>query len=485
MRILLTCTALAALAGCSKDATPTPNAIIETGYIECRPPADACDGVTTCVDDADAAICVQAQAGQCNEALTCACVGAWLCGDLPCTDLPDGVACGEAETPPPKSCLQVDALVDLGEQLIFDRARGHIGVTATCDAAVADVELVDGTPGAALLGPPPLPVNLSAGDRVEFEVELAPPEEPGEQFATIQVNGDPALQGSLRAQFVRPAGGGCLMAAPMQLAFGQVALGSRVDRSVQLTANCAGVLDAVITRDNPEPTADIEVLGLGPIEAGEGGEVIIRVTPNQVGPFDATITLSGVGMPIELTLTGEALEVRPSCDGGLRCAEGEICSALDECVTPIEFVIDAEVGANETWFNLPRGRYFEAVRIARAENPDEVMIPFMPCDACIAGPECGAQPAQVGMAGLATPFQWDGTRWMTDTFGDDCSRPEAMVPGDYLAIFCVSEAVELTGAMDPETGIAPGEIVGEFCLAPVPFTWPTNGPIVGVVPAAE
>lgn len=483
MRTLTLTALLIALVGCSKDADPTPDAIIETGYVECTPPADGCAGLTTCTDAAGASVCVQAPADACAEAITCECVGDWLCGDLPCAAIDGGISCGVPDGPPPGGCLQVDAEIDLGEHLIFDPVRGAVTVRAICAAEVDTIELVDGDAGAGLLAPPALPAMLAAGEQLAIEVELAPPAEPGERRATVRINRDPTLEATVRARFARPIDARCLEAAPQRLDYGTLALGEARDLEVQLAASCTGALDAQSSFGPEDPVAISVVEGLGAIQAGEGGTLTIRAEPRAEGAFAGTVILVGLGDPLVIEIVGRVEEgAGPGCGA---CEDGQICSALNECVTPIEFVIDAEEGANATWFAMPRGRYFEAVRIAPADAPEAVMIPFMPCDACDAPADCAQQPERVGLAGSAGPLLWDGVRWRTDTLGDDCSRPVAMEPGDYLAVFCVSEQVELDGAVDPETGVAPGRIMNEACLPPVPFTWPAEGRITAVVPAID
>lgn len=485
MRCLVMLTALAAVTGCSKDADPTPDAIIETGYVECMMPGEGCDGLTTCTDDVGAEICVQAQPDVCNDALTCDCVGAWLCGDLACADAPDGITCGEPEAPPPEEqCLQVDGMIDAGERLIFDPAQVILAVRATCAAEVTSVDLLPSSAVGTGLRGTPVGATLNAGEFLEYVVEFAPPADPGVQTATVRVNDDPALDTVVRVEFVRPAGGPCIQPSPAQLDFGRVPLGQQNDQQITFMAGCGGELTASAAIE-PTDAADIEVLGTGPVEAGDRVELFVRVAPRLPAPFSGTVTLEGLGAPVEIAISGDATDSGPPCDAGMRCPDGMICSALDECVAPIEFVLELDDGARETWVQMPRGRYFEAVRIAPAERPEEIMIPFMPCDACDAAPDCAQQPERVGRIGQIAPFEWDGVRWRTDTIGDDCSRPVAMEPGDYLAIFCVSDAVELGSAVDPETGTALGRIQNESCLPPVPFSWPADRRIVGLVPGVN
>ncbi len=100
MRALVIC--LSVLVGGCITTGPNgtkPKTVTETGYITCKPDADACPNAVKCVDAAGAETCIDF-VDACNEA-TCGCLAAITCGEEACTDDPNGagITCGAASDP--------------------------------------------------------------------------------------------------------------------------------------------------------------------------------------------------------------------------------------------------------------------------------------------------------------------------------------------------------------------------------------------------
>lgn len=485
--------ALALAAGCSKDANPDPmmrDVIIETGYVECVAPGDDCAGIAQCTEANDAQICVQAPADECTDALTCDCVGAWVCGDLPCVDIDGGFACGDDPAPQPEppaqECLRVEpATLDFGNVQVSDQAELSLRVVAECATRLRSIALLDGTDEAfSLLEVPLAPMDLAAGESLDLAIVRVAPTEPGLLTGAVRVNDDPALHVDLTANAMRPIGGNCLEANPQQIDFGVIPIGQTAQRVIQLAANCDGVLTSAFTHD----TGDINQFTLaspvdGPVQAGEGTELVIEVTANAEGEIRGSLNLSGVGAPISIPLTAQAAAPAPDCNAeGVGCLGGLVCSRAGQCVPQTRFIITQDDDTPAFYLQIwPNDLQRPHLVIESADNEFTAFNPgniFEPCDACGAAPDCAEQPATVIDAALHGPIVWDGTWWLSDTpDGDDCARPQQIVDGLFTARLCGSFEVELTGE-PADDGSAPGLIGESRCMPATEFDVAAGGDVV-------
>ena len=484
---------MAAAIGCTKDPAPDSmrrDVIIETGYVECSAPAGACNGVALCVEANDAQICVQAPADQCVDALTCDCVGDWVCGALPCADLDGGFTCGDdpEPPPPPSGCLRLAPnALDFGRVLVSNTKAVSLTVIADCPATLHAYALLDDSDPAYSLTEGLELVEFAEGDSIEVIVQVEPMEA-GQLTGTLRLNEDPALDVPLTTEAVRPIGGNCLMADLAAVDFGAVPVGQTARRSIQVSANCDGNLMGTLDDDTPA-TGEFAFIGSvdGPVQAGEGFEVIIELTAIAPGDVRGVFDLGGVGQPISLRLAATAVEPLPDCrrDAGVGCLGGLTCNDLGACVAPIRFRLELEDGAPAAYIQRwPTDAPHVVIDDADGEftgfNPGSI---FKPCDACDPDPDCAERVPTVGAVGQVDDLIWSQTWWRTDTpDGDDCARPAPFPDGNYLATFCFSREAELDGAFDDD-GLAPGVIGESVCLDPVAFTIPAAGDVVGVVPA--
>lgn len=480
--------------GCSKDPAPDGmmrDVIIETGYVECITPSDACDGVVQCIEANDAEICVQAPVDECVDALTCECVGAWVCGDLPCADIDGGFSCGDdPEPPPPENCFRLaPPALDFGMVLVGDVTALTVLLIADCPASLDQITLVEDTDQAFLIGAVEgADGELAAGDIVEISVAVSGMEAVGRVTGTLEVNGDPALRVALSADLVRPIGGNCLMAMPALVDFGDVPVGTTARRTIEIEVNCDGALESDLTQNTPETGEFVLVTPIdGAVQAGEGFTATVDLTPTAIGSVRGELNLGGVGAPLGLRLVANATPGTPDCrDEGVGCLGGLACNAAGQCVNLTQFVIEFEPDAPEMYLQLwpigdpPYLLIESADHEFTAFNPGSI---FEPCDACDAAPDCAERPETVGAVSQMGALVWDRTWWLTDTpDGDDCARPQPVSAGLYVAILCGAREADVQGEFS-EDGRAPGTINQSFCLPAVQFDPALGGDVVLTVPA--
>ena len=491
---------MVAAIGCGKDAAPDTmmrNVIIETGYVECGMPSETCDGITQCLEANDAEICVQAPADQCIDALTCDCVGAWVCGDLACADTDSGFTCGEApDPPPPGNCLRLSPpALDFGQVLVGDTKTLPLTLIADCETSMDAIRLLGSSDSAFSLArnpdqPGPLEAGrvMAAGETIELLVSVDAIEALGAITGTIEVASDTPVRAELSAELVRPIGDNCIFADPALVDFGDVEVGVTVRRTIQFSTNCNGDLQSELIQDTPA-TGEF-VLGSpidGPTQAGEGFEAVVELTPTASGAVRGSLNVGGFGPPTTISLQANAVAAIPDCrDEGVGCLGELQCNAVGACVTLTRFVFEFEDDAPEMYLQLWPITDPPYLVIESADNEFTAFNPgsiFAPCDACDAAPDCAERPDIVGAVGQMGALIWDHTWWLTDTpDGDDCARPQGAADGLYTASLCGAREADVEGEFS-EDGRAQGTVNQSFCTMPVQFDLEMGGDVVVTIPA--
>jgi hypothetical protein len=150
-----------------------------------------------------------------------------------------------------------------------------------------------------------LPVTLSAGQSVSFNVKFAPTTPGGASGSITPTTTVPVTVAALQLSGSGVAAIGSLTASTSSLSFGNITMGSNASKSVVVTANSASVTisQASITGAGYSVTGPTLPLTLS---AGQSAAFTVKFAPSTVGPASGSliITSDASDSPINVAATG-------------------------------------------------------------------------------------------------------------------------------------------------------------------------------------